>query len=217
QAELRALYDDPKADASLRSDLLKAIVASGGDDLAERLDAALASPKRGARKEARELLNSRADLPAGPRLTSLARDAADPVERGEALDTLSRRDRELAAEIAAGLLANPRAEMRYSAITVLSASEDPQNYDRLVARLAAEDGSDGPRPPKPPGGDAVRGTTPSERSADLSVQRRRLRHALLAAIRLTGGEQARPVLLGAAESDPDAAVREVAARELRVI
>jgi hypothetical protein len=221
-AELRELCD-AKAGDDLRAELLRAIVASGGDDLAARLDAALASENRGVRSAALVLLDRRPDLDAGANLRAMAhgtRADMDPGERFAAIETLSRRDldsdRADAAAIAAGLLDDPQAAMRDKAISVLSASHDRADFERLLARLGKEDGAD-VKPPKPPHGDtgpAPAGTTPSEHISDASALRGRLIRALLLALTTSGGERARPVLLQLAEKDADPAVRKYAVGRL---
>jgi HEAT repeat protein len=215
RTELRALFD--AGVSNLSADILRAIVASGGDDLASRLDAALAIPEKGLRKTALELLDRRPDLPAGPRLLALAADAAEPEIRRAALETLSRRDPEKAAAIAASLLDDPRADMRSKAISLLSASREQRDFERLVARLAVEDGGD-IRPAKPSAVEPApppAGVTPSERESSAARNRRRIVRELVLAVAMTGGDAARPVLLRVAETDPDAAVREAAVRGLR--
>lgn len=212
RAELRALLDS-KAGSDLRSDVLRAIVASGGDDLAAILDAALGDPK--SRFAALELLDRRADLAAGPKLRAMAAGAPDPKERRAAIETLSRRDPAAAARIAADLLGDARAAMREKAIDVLSASREPADFERLLARLAKEDGSD-PPPPRPAAGEGEQeGTTPSEHSTGLNHTRRKLVCALLSALKTAGGERARTVLLRVAESDTDGVVRETAVKQLQ--
>lgn len=210
---LRSLFDSrPKDD--LRPDILRAIVASGGDDLAERLDRALGDA-RPVRLAALELLGRRPDLPAGPGLVALAREAADVSERCTALETLSRRAPEEAARIAAPLLDDPHAAVRSKAVTVLSASRDPADFERLLGRLAKEDGGDAPpakSPDAPKAGPAQ--TTPSERASGTTAVRRALARALLGALRTSGAERARPALLRCAASDTDAVVREAAAKQL---
>jgi hypothetical protein len=222
-AELRALCD-AKAGDDLRAELLRAIVASGGDDLGARLDAALASDKGGVRSAALVLLDRRPDLDAGPNLRALARgtrEGTDASERFAAIETLSRRDldsdRAEAAAIAAGLLDAPQAAMRDKAISVLSASHDTADFERLLARLGKEDGAD-VRPAKPAHGEpepAQQGTTPSAHVSDAGALRGRLIRALLLAATTSGGGRARPALLQFAEKDPDPAVRTYAVAKLR--
>jgi HEAT repeat protein len=223
--ELRALCD-AKAGDDLRPELLRAIVASGGDDLAARLDAALANDRRAVRSAALVQLDRCTELGAGENLRALARgskDAADPAERFAAIETLSRRDdegdRAEAAAIAARLLDDPQAAMRDKAISVLSASRDPADFDRLLARIGKEDGAD-VKPAKPRDGHADpprEGTTPSDHVSDAGAVRGRLVRGLLGALATSGGERARPVLLQLAESDADAGVRKFAAAKLRGI
>src|SRR5262249_41628967 len=103
---------------------------------------------------------------------------------------------------------------------VLSTSRSPEQFDRLVARLSVEDGADA-HPIKP--ADGAESTarpadvTPSEHTSGVLNQRRALMRALVKAVRITGGERSRPVLLRVAETDPDAVAREVAATALRGI
>jgi len=216
RAELRAIYDAKLSDLS--PEILGVIVASGGADLAERLDAALAVPK--VRSTALNLLDQRSEIAVGPNLLALAAEAADPKERRKALKTLSLRDPERAAALAASLLDAAGAENRSSAITLLSASRDPKDFERLVARLAVEDGSDvlpakpsvgGPStaPPAP--------VTPSEHASGVLQRRRTMVRELVNAVAMTGGDRARPVLLRVVETDADGNVREIAAQKLRAV
>jgi HEAT repeat protein len=215
RAELRAIYDAKLSD--LAPEILAAIVASGGGDLAERLDAALAGPDKRLRTAALSLLDHRSDIPVGPRLLALAAEAADSDVRMSALKTLSLRDPERAAVLAAALLDAPSAEMRSRAITLLSASREPKDFDRLVARLAVEDGADAPAA-KPAAGGTSSTTpapvTPSEHATGRAQIRRSRLKELVNAVAMTGGERARPVLLRVVETDPDGAVRETAATKL---
>ena len=213
-AELRTLFAD-RAGSDLRSEVLRSVVASGGDDLAPLLDGVLGGPTGKLRRTALDLLDNHPDLAAGPNLRRLASEAAEPAERRAALETLSRRDAAGAAALAGALLGDPRPEMRSKAISLLTASKDPADFDRIAARLSVEDGSEPPRPAPPP--DAAAGTTPSERATSTLGRRRLLRKELIRAARTTGGARARPVLLALLADDPDEATREVAAIELRGI
>jgi HEAT repeat protein len=214
RAELRAIYDAKVSD--LAPEILGAIVASGGADLAERLDAALTVPS--VRSAALDLLDHRSEIPVGPRLLALAAEAADPDVRVRALKTLSLRDPERAAVLAASLLDAPRADMRSKAITILSASREPKDFERLVARLAVEDGADA-RPAKAAAGESTTTSpgpvTPSEHASGLAQRRRSIVDELVKAVAMTGGDRARPVLLRVAESDPDPDVRKTAVEGLR--
>lgn len=212
--ELRSLYQ-PKSDSDLNPDFLRAIVASGGDDVGPILDAALAYPKL--RATALEQLGKRPDLPAGPELLGLAREAADAKLRCAAIEALSRRDAEESARIAGGLLDDGRADVREKAITWLSASRDPADFDRLLARLHKETGENDlpqPVPGEPRRADAVP-TTPSDRLAGARELRTKIVCSLVQALRTTGGERAREPLLRLVASDPEARVRERAASALR--
>jgi HEAT repeat protein len=219
-AELRA-FCDAQTDDDLRPDVLKAIVASGGDDVAARLDAALGAKRI---TSTLDLLKAHPAIEAGDNLRAIARGErreCDAKDRLKAIEALSLRalesDRKEAAAIAARLLDDPQAGIRDHAITVLSASRDPADFERILARLGREDGSD-VRPAKPPGGEAEpppAGTTPSEHAVDAGANRRRLVRALLQALSMSDGPRARPTLLSFAESDPDAIVRQTAVQALR--
>jgi HEAT repeat protein len=215
--ELRALFDSRAGDG-VRKLLLEAIEASGGDDLAERLDAALRHPDGEARRAALALLSRRGDLPAGPALRDLASSQErDPVDRIGALDVLSRRDTDGAAALAVALLDDPRHRVRRKAVELVSGAENPEHYETILRRLAEEDGADEqvpPRAPAQPKGD----TTPSGNGGDVPPEQRRrdgMRSLLLEALLNTGAERAREPLLAVLTEDPNPVLRATATRHLR--
>ncbi len=214
--ELRALFAG-RAGADLRAEALSAIVASGGDDVAAVLDDALAHRERRVRRTALELLTQHSKLAAGPNLRAMARDTLDPDERAAALEALSRREPAEAAAIAASLLDHAAAQMREKAISILSASEESSHFDALLRRLESEEGQDVEPAAQPHEDPAPGATTPSSTEDAQGRTRRKLRRALLQALRVAGAEKAKPVLLRVARDDVDPTVREVAVRALRGI
>ncbi len=209
--DLRAQFDSAAGDGVRRA-LLETIVASGGDDLGERLDAALSHSDPAARFAAVDLLSRRPDLKAGD---GLARLAVDPEAgerlRGAALDALARRDAPAAARIAREQATHARAAVRERAVSILGRSGTEEDITLLLLRLDAEDGGDPADDVVDEGADSG-ARTPSVR--DPSTCRVRLRKAILAALREASPERARSVLLTAL-TDPAAPVRGRAARLLR--
>ncbi len=211
--ELRAAFDGPAGDG-VRRELLSAIEASGGDDLAERLDAALVHDDAEARWVAVDLLKRRPELPAGKNLRALARNPEiRHALRREAVEALARRDADEAGRLAAGLLDATHADVQTWAIELVGRSEDPQHFDALLERLNAEASDEPELSTPPPDGAAVTPTSTS--SADR--RRRTQKKALLTALRSVGGARARPTLIDTLRTDEDPTLRETAARLLRGI
>jgi len=212
--ELRAAYDSHAGDG-VRRELLLAIEASGGDDLAERLDAALAHDDSQARWAALDLLKRRPDLPAGPVLSHLASDDRTPMTmREQALETLARRAPGDAADVALSLLDHGHGKVRVLAAELLARAARPGDAPALLARLADEDGtdsSDGRR-----AGDSRAAVTPTSPNR-LRTRRRRAVRAVLAALRECMADSSRETFLTVLREDPDAILRETAARLLRGI
>lgn len=210
--ELRAVYDSHAGDG-VRRELLLAIEASGGDDLAARLDAALAHEDGRARWAALDLLKRRPDLPAGAVLSKLAGDDATPMTmREQALETLARRAPDEAADVALSLLGHGHYDVRVLAAELLARAAREADADALLAQLHAEDGTDAR--------DAARATAPNATITPTSpnrlrTRRRRVVKALLSALRECIGGEIRATLLGLLSDDADADVREAAARLLR--
>ncbi len=210
--ELRATFDGHAGDGVRRS-LLLAIEASGGDDLAARLDAALAHRDGEARWAAVDLLKRRPDLPAGPVLVRLAAGEATPARlREHALEALARRDAGAAADVARGLLSHGHADVRAAAAQLIARAGRESDADLVRTALETENGSD--RRAERAAAPETAAVTPSSPD-DRRRRRRRVRRALLAALEACAGEGARPELLRTLASDDDDVLRETAARLLR--
>jgi len=212
--ELRAAYDSHAGDG-VRRELLLAIEASGGDDLAARLDAALAHDDGQARWAALDLLKRRPDLAAGPVLSKLASDDKTPrTMREQALETLARRAPDEAADVARSLLDHGHYYVRVLAAELLARAARQADAPVLLARLEAEEGTDsrdGTRAVDD--GAAVTPTSPNR----LRTRRRRVLKAVLSALRECNEGDARDTYLAILRDEPDADVREAAARLLRGI
>jgi HEAT repeat protein len=211
-AELRTAFDSHAGDGVRRA-LLLAIEASGGDDLAQRLDAALAHEDGEARWAAVDLLKRRPDLSAGPVLVRLAADGATPARlREHALEALARRDPGAAADVARELAAHGHADVRQAAAELLARAGRESDAELVRERLAAEDGKDSrtPRPEAEENG----AVTPSSPHIERN-RRRRVRRALLSALQACLGEGSRDELLATLGDEEDAVLRETAARLLR--
>jgi len=212
--ELRSAYDSNAGDG-VRRELLLAIEASGGDDLAARLDSALAHADGQARWAALDLLKRRPDLPAGPVLAKLAGDEATPMMmRRQALETLARRAPEDAADIALSLLGHDHNDVRVLAAVLLARAARPTDVAVLMDRLESEGGADsrdGTRTVAE--GAAVTPTSPDR----LRTRRRRAVKAVLSALRECLGADARDRFMRVLHEEPDPDVRQAAARLLRGI
>lgn len=201
----------------LRRQTLRALVRSGGDDVASFVDEALNSDDDALAREALDLLGRHPEIPAGPRLAELARDSGGDLSR-LALQTLGRRDPVAAAAVAAASLAHPRREMRLEAAGVLAAARDPAHFDALLARFREEDGSDGvpaPDADPPEEADPERPVTLSPSVSPAERFRRILRRDLLRALHGVDPARARPLVIESLVREPDPSMRTAAARLLR--
>ena len=212
--QLRSAFDSYAGDGVRRS-LLLAIEASGGDDLATRLDAALAHRDGEARWAAIDLLKRRPDLPAGPVLIELAADEATPARlREHALEALARRDPEAAADVARRLATHGHADVREAAAALLAGAARPSDGELILELLRSEEGADSRvAAPEAPYGAAVTPSSPDQ----TRDRRRRVRRALLSALESCAGSSARDELLRTLEHDDDPVLRETAARLLRTL
>lgn len=211
-ADLRTLLRS-KAGRDVLPDVVRAVAASGGDDVGAILDEALRSPRADVRSAALDLLDVHASVPTPPALTGLATTSDRPRERARALAVLGRRDAAAAAALALRLLDHPDPEMRGAAVDVVDDAPSPGRFDRLAARLAVEDGA-GPAP-EPREDAAAPVTVTGEDPVQVAARRRRvLRAALVRALRAADPSRARPLLLGLLATDGDARVRETAAQSL---
>lgn len=211
-SDLRTLLRSP-AGRDVLPDVVRAVAASGGDDLGALLDEGLSHPRGDVRSAALDSLDAHPSIPTPPTLRRLAERAERARERMRALSSLARRDPAAAASIAAGLLDHPDPEMRGVAISLLGDVPSERPFERLLRRLEVEDGS-APEPP-PRGEDVVPAATTGEpASSEAERARRVLRAALVRALRAADPVRARPVLLRLVASDREARTREAAARAL---
>lgn len=214
-AELRALLGS-RAGRDVYKETLRAVAASGGDDVAGFVEAALRDPRDDVRSAAMDVLNRFPRIPTPPVLAEIAATAVRPRERADALSSLGRRDRDAAARVAATLLGHPDPGLREAAILAIEGSRDPAYVELLRARLRDEDGRSseaartGDQPAAPPAA-----TTGSDVAWNDAQRRRTIRSRVLRALRSVAGEASRPLLLEIALRDPEAKLRETALQELR--
>jgi HEAT repeat protein len=214
RAELRALVASP-AGQDLFADALRAVAASGGDDVAAYVETALLDRRADVRAAGLDVLDRFRNVPAPAALTTIAESSERPRERVRALAILGRRDPATAARIARPLLTHPDPSLRDAAIGELGNSRDPAVSDVLRKRLRDEDGRSshaaptGDTPPPPPAA-----TTMSDEAETADRVRRTLRSALVRALHRVAGDAAKPDLVALATGDADAKVRETAIQEL---
>ncbi|MCE9636534.1 MAG: HEAT repeat domain-containing protein [Planctomycetes bacterium] len=213
-SDLRALLRSP-AGRDVYPDALRAVAASGGDDVAEFVESALRDTNPKIRDAALDVLDTFPAVRTPPALAEMAASAERVRERMHALTSLGRRDRPAAAKAAMPLLMHADPDLRAAAIAEIGASRDATLADVLRKRLRDEDGRSpeaartGPEPPLPPAA-----VTESDTASTSARNRRNLRSALLRALRAVAGAGARADLLDTALHDDDVRARETAVQEL---
>ncbi len=209
----RTLFADGNEDYGMQSLLLKAIAASGGDDVPALLAESLVSttgapPPRPVRRAAVEVLRTRTDLRDEGVLLRAAASETDGDVLAGVLSLLRDGAPARAAEALAPFLDDPREQVRLAAADALEKAPGPATVRLLLRRIDAEDGR--AQGDADPGDDAEFARAVEERR---TVRRIRLRTALVASLRFAAGGEAAPVV-AALLSHAAPEVREAAAAHL---